>query len=98
MPAGNLVHPNKWTNVKNLFDDGSYSAIWGNYDNSAKECLGVRWNGINNQGFPNQGAYPLWYVEPEFTTKMILLELLSRINKNHNHGNINNVLDALKNC
>lgn len=97
MPSGNSVRPGKWTNVTDLYDNGWYSAIWGNYDGSPKKCLGVRWNGDSDQGYPNQGPYPLWYVEPEFTTKMILLELVNMINKNNNHGNLIHVLDALKN-
>lgn len=80
MPAGNLVRPKKWKDVINLYDDGTYSAIWGTYDDSSQKSLGVRWNGISDYGYPNQGVNPLWYVEPEFTTKMILLEFLSRVN------------------
>ncbi|HOF62574.1 MAG TPA: hypothetical protein PLM82_13440 [Candidatus Latescibacteria bacterium] len=49
MPAGKDVRPEKWSNVLDLYDDGEYSAIWGNYDENPKRCLGVRWNeGQNN--------------------------------------------------
>jgi len=34
MPSGNSVRPNKWSNVIDLYDNGEYSAIFGNYDNS----------------------------------------------------------------
>lgn len=99
MPSGKTVRPNKWGNVIDLYDDGDYSAIWGSYDNSAERCLGVRWNGDNqNAGYPNQGGNPLWYVEPDFATKNILLELLSRVNNNPKAGNLQNVLLALKEC
>lgn len=98
MPAGRTVRPNKWDNVIDLYDDGDYSAIWGNYENSAARCLGVRWNGDRNAGYPNQGGNPLWFVEPEFATKNILLELLSRVNNDPNSGNIENILLSLKEC
>jgi hypothetical protein len=98
MPSGNNVRPNKWDNVIDLYDDGDYSAIWGSYENSAERCLGVRWNGDQNAGYPNQGGNPLWYVEPDFATKNILLELLSRVNNDPKVGNIQNVLQALKEC
>jgi len=92
MPAGNLVRPQKWSNVIDLYDDGTNSAIWGTYDGDSARCLGVRWN----DGYPSQGGNPLWYVEPEFATKNILLELLSRVNANANIGNIGNILLALR--
>jgi len=76
MPEGKDVKPKKWSNEIILFDDGNYSAIWGNYENSAKRSLGVRWNGQGSeQGFPNQGSYPIWFVEYKFLVKPILLEL-----------------------
>jgi len=98
MPAGKTVRPEKWSNVVDLYDDGEYSAIWGSYECSENRCLGVRWNGDNDHGYPNQGNNPLWYVEPSFVTKNILLELLSRINDNANVGNIEDILLALREC
>lgn len=98
MPNGNAVRPNKWSNVIDLFDNGNYSAIWGNYDGSIKRCLGVRWNGGLNHGYPNQGNNPLWYVEPDFVTKNLLLELLYEVNSNSLFGNIQNIMIALKEC
>jgi hypothetical protein len=38
-------------------------------------------------GYPNHGPHPLWYAEPPWITKMILLELCGRVNKNPAHGN-----------
>jgi hypothetical protein len=96
MPAGNLVRPQKWSNVIDLYDDGDNSAIWGSYELNSPRCLGVRWNGGSGTGYPNQGDNPLWYVEPEFVTKNILLELLSRVNKTSSLGSIPNILIALQ--
>lgn len=95
MPSGHSVRPVKWQRVLDLYDDGEYSAIWGSYDGNPERSLGVRWNGDDNQGYPNQGSNPLWFVEPEFTTKMILLELCSRVNSDSKLGNMKNVLVAL---
>lgn len=96
MPAGHLVRPQKWSSVLDLYDDGDNSAIWGSYELNPARCLGVRWNGGTSTGYPNQGDNPLWYVEPDFVTKNILLELLSRVNKNPPLGNIPNILTALQ--
>jgi len=74
------VKPKKWKNILILFDDGSYSAIWGNYENSKSRVLGVRWNGEDNDiGYPNLAGNPLWYVEPLFLRKSILLTLLYKV-------------------
>lgn len=92
MPAGSSVRPQKWSSVIDLYDDGTNSAIWGSYEEAADRCLGVRYN----DDYPNQGGNPLWYVEPEFVTKNILLELLSRVNLNAGIGHANNILLALR--
>jgi hypothetical protein len=96
MPAGNTVRPHKWSNVIDLYDDGDNSAIWGSYELAQNRCLGVRWNGGSSTGYPNQGDNPLWYVEPDFVTKNVLLELLGRVNTNAAIGNISNILLALR--
>ena len=96
MPAGITVRPHKWSNVIDLYDDGDSSAIWGSYESAKDRRLGVRWNGGSSTGYPNQGDNPLWYVEPEFVTKNILLELLDRVNNNPPDGNLNNILLALR--
>ena len=99
MPSGNKVRPHKWSSAIDLFDDGDYSAIWGCYEDSSYRCLGVRWNGGESHGYPNQGNNPLWYVEPSFMVKNVLLELLDRVNQDNNRGNIESILIALKeNC
>jgi hypothetical protein len=99
MPAGNTVRPAKWSNVIPIYDDGEYSAIWGNYDNSPNRVLGVRWNGSGTDvGYPNQGAYPTWFVEPDCLTKMILLEFCFTVNQNPSYGDLQNILTALNEC
>ncbi len=78
MRPGATVRPQKWSNVIDLFDNGWYSAVWGNYDNRKERCLGVRWNGNDTNevfGYPNQGRNPLWYVEPPILHRQILLAL-----------------------
>jgi hypothetical protein len=98
MPAGSDVRPLKWEDVIDLYDDGQYSAIWGRYEGNP--CLGVRWNGAEGEcGYPSQGGNPLWYVEPEFTTKQILLTLLDRANTETGQRRdeyVQNVLTALR--
>lgn len=82
MPAGADVRPHKWSNVIDLFDDGGYSAIWGNYDSAMEKSLGVRWNGNDRDepyGYPSQGGYSVWYVEPRFLTRPLLQALLNEI-------------------
>ena len=53
------------------------------------------WNG-GELGCPSRGGNPLWYVEPNFLTKNILLELLHKVNNDSKLGNITNMLLALK--
>ncbi len=95
MPKVSEVRPNKWSNIKDLYDDNEYSAIWGDY-NGDKGKLGVRWNGGQNFGFPHQGKYSLWYIEPVYLVRNILIELLYKVNQNNESGNIKNILQALK--
>lgn len=90
------VRPKKWTNIIDLYDDGKYSAIWGNYDGGKKRCLGVRWNGEKDKcGYPSQGGNPLWFVEPAFLTKDILFTLLHRAIHSKEDALQKNVLVAL---
>jgi hypothetical protein len=82
MPKGKDVKHEKWSNEIILFDDGWYSAIWGNYENSPKRRLGVRWNGQGNEpGFPSLFKHSIWFVEREFLEKPILLELYFQVLK-----------------
>ena len=84
MPAGINVRPKIWTDVEDLYDDGEYSAIWGHYKGNIQPCLGVRWNEGENPriGYPSLFGHPQWYIEPEFTTKCVLNELLIKLHKN----------------
>ncbi len=94
---GNTVRPVKWSNVLDLFDAGYNSAIWGNYEHNPQRCLGVRYNGEGQKiGYPNKENFPLWYVEPDFVTRNILLDLMSRINNKASVGKLDNVLLALR--
>ena len=72
MASGHSVRPQKWSNVIDLYDDGTNSAIWGSYEASTSRCLGVRWNGGASTGYPNQGDNPLWYVEPDLDRKSVV--------------------------
>lgn len=92
MPSANSVRPGKWTHITDLYDDGESSAVWGNFEEAAHKCLGVRWN----DSFPSQGGNPLWYVEPDFVTKAILLELLYRVTTNPSFGSEKDILAALQ--
>lgn len=85
MPKAVDVKPERWSNIIVLFDDGTYSAIWGNYDKSENRVLGVRWNGnetITNQslkGFPTSRGRPVWHVEVSFLTLPIIHKFLEEV-------------------
>ncbi|MFZ2969372.1 MAG: hypothetical protein WA080_10005 [Sulfuricurvum sp.] len=101
MKHGTDVRPKKWSNVLDLYDHNDYSAIWGNYEESAERVLGVRWNGESEDdlGYPNMAGYPVWYVEPKFLRQSILLDLLKLVNNlddNRKDEYINNILLALR--
>ena len=99
MPEGKDVRPAKWQNILDLYDNGEYSAIWGNYNGSDERCLGVRWNGGEDErGYPNMAGYPVWYVEPNFLTEQLLLKLFSDVKNNASHGSVDNILIALREC
>ena len=84
MPNAVDVTPLRWSNIIVLFDDGDYSVIWGNYDNSKKRVIGVRWNGNDvlegqsDKGFPTSRGKPVWHVEAEFLTLPIVSKLIER--------------------
>ena len=96
MPEAINVRPARWTDIKILWDDGDYSAIWGKFD--GEERLGVRWNGYDdNIGYPSQGGNALWYAEPDLLTTPILRELLIKSVQNGcPEEYINNINTALK--
>lgn len=69
-----------------LYDDGKYSAIWGEFEENDEQVryrLGTRWNGNPNDagdvGYPSHSTHPLWYVQPEILVQAILKELQARV-------------------
>lgn len=105
MPNVDEVRPGIWdrSSVLDLYDDGSYSAIWGCREQAPQRSLGVRWNGNEGYvGYPNQGKNPVWYSEPAFLQHAILLALLEKVKSTKNHPIreqfIKNILIALKEC
>lgn len=71
------VNPAAWSNHEVIYNDPieEFSAVWGMF--RGRYCLGTRWNGDHvGRGYPGQGKYPLWYVEPDFLTLSILQRLL----------------------
>lgn len=81
MPNVSEVRPKMWDQVEDLYDDGCFSAIWGNRQKSNYRELGIRWNGENSYpGYPNQGGNPLWFSVPSFLSRPILLTLLEKVN------------------
>jgi hypothetical protein len=99
MPKAGEIKHEKWSNEAVLFDDGWYSAIWGNYENSPDKKLGVRWNGQGlKQGFPSSHNKPVWFIEWEHLVKPILLELLFqalKLNVPEAKGYVKNIQQAL---
>jgi len=70
------VNPGAWSDHEVIFNDPAeeYSAVWGKF--RGKLCLGTRWNGDPDQrGYPGQGEYPLWFVEPDYLVLPILQRL-----------------------
>lgn len=103
MQTVSSVRPKIWADVIDLYDDGDYSAIWGYCDKSAKRRLGVRWNGDDGYvGYPNQGKNPVWYNEPDFLERAILLRLLEELITKSSHQRkevfISNMRTALNEC
>jgi hypothetical protein len=93
------VTPEKWRRDKNypiriLIDNGNYSVVWGKF--SGTRCLGVRWNGEEEVGYPSQGSNPTWYVEPDFIAIGILhnLHSLAIVDRTDDY-NIDNILFAI---
>jgi len=75
MPKASEVIPQKWSNIKIIFEDEDYSVIMGNYDGNI--CLGERWNGgENGYGFPHQADKPIWHIVPSYFQIPILHKIL----------------------
>ena len=95
MINGNAVKPRKWKNILELYDDGKYSAIWGWFKDENREVLWIRWNGDLDIGYPKQGKNPLWFVMPDFLTRIILNELKTKVIQNNQLGNLSNLATAI---
>ncbi|MBP5511251.1 MAG: hypothetical protein J6Z49_10065 [Kiritimatiellae bacterium] len=102
MISGKDVRPGNWSNVTDLYDNGDFSVIWGNYDGNPKKSLGTRWNGAwdkDDMGYPKTFGNPVWYVEPDILAKGILLTLLEFTLRNPNSGgNKDAIIAALAEC
>lgn len=105
MPSVDEVRPKIWNEktIIDLYDDGEYSAIWGDREDEGKRSLGVRWNGSDEYpGYPNQGKNPVWYSEPRFLEKPLLHALLDKVLSNKSLPRreefIENILSALEEC
>jgi hypothetical protein len=86
MLAADDVTPQKWSEIRVLFDNGEYSVISGVYEREERgdrRSLGERWNGAGeDQGFPKVLGHPMWYVAPQFLEIPILHGLLEELAKN----------------
>lgn len=98
MTSARDVNPQKWSEKIELYDNEVYSVVWGRYD--GEWTLGVRWNGNDGDdiGFPRQGNYPTFYVEPDFLWEPILLSLLKKVSSDQNlRGRyLNDLIDVLR--
>jgi hypothetical protein len=100
MPSAESVRPEKFRNIKVLFDDGSYSVISGLYDGGKHTVLGERWNGERGGlGFPNVAGNPVWHVVPDFLAVAVLEALLDEISAKRTASSerqLQSVLDEIK--
>jgi hypothetical protein len=94
------VRPAKWLQnptypIRVLYDDGEYSAIWGQYEDSP--ALGTRWNVSDNSdmGYPNTSGNPTWYVEPDFFAIVILQRLQTLAIDTNDFKYYDNILFAI---
>lgn len=99
MKSAKSIIPQAWKDeeypVKVLYDNDGYSVIWGKYH--GQKSLGVRWSqGHNKRGYPGQGKYPTWYVEPEFLILPILNKLLDMAIQENRKDKIELIVYAIK--
>lgn len=74
----NRVNPRDWSEHEVIFNDlrEGFSGVWGLFRGAP--ALGLRWDGDEEErGYPGQGAYPLWFVIPEYLTLSTLERLLT---------------------
>src|SRR5438132_862890 len=86
MPAGRDVTPQKWKELRVLFDESGYSVVAGQYE--GRPALGERWNGDGDElGFPNASGNPIWHVVPEFLRIPVLSGVLHELARNPTPAN-----------
>jgi len=100
MNSGIINKQRYWSNVVELYNDGDFSVIWGNFTDDPKPCLGIRWNGENENsvGFPRNGGEKLWFVLPNSLAGMVLLALYEKVGINLKDGNLEKILEVIKEC
>jgi len=86
MPSAAEVRPQRWSDIRELFDNGEYSLVSGFYDKGPRRVLGERWNGEGDSpsGFPNVAGFPVWHVVPPFLESSTLHALLDELSAHPN--------------
>lgn len=75
------VNHSKWTEVTVLFDDDTFSIIWGRYENRQTKSLAMRWNGQpgDDPGYPKLFKNPVWFNIPDWLAGNIFKYLPDKI-------------------
>lgn len=69
------VNPGKWGGtVEVIFDNDEISVCRGKFEGTPN--IGIRYNGYENVGYPNQGGNPIWFVVPHVLQESVLLGCL----------------------
>ena len=69
------VNHKKFPSPLIIYNNSKFSMAWGSYECGAN--LGMRWNGAgNDEGYPNRGRYPVWFMLPEDLSISIVKGLL----------------------
>lgn len=81
MASGKDVRPGNWSEVKDLYDDGEMSLIWGRYDGAKAFDIGIRWNGsgADDPGYPKCFGNPVWFVLPPMFAIPVLHALQEQV-------------------
>ncbi len=84
MPRAREVNPGKWSEKEELFDNGIWSVIYGQYEQDPGEhvpAMGFRWNGDPGWplGSPNAYGNPTFEVIPEALAIPVLHGLLDQL-------------------
>ena len=68
MPRPEEVNRHNFRVDNIIYDDGEFSIVWGQWEDSTMH-LAMRWNSEgNNLGFPSQGQFPTWFLLPQNLT------------------------------